>query len=512
FFAGAGAVPGQNYYRVNLDLRNNGVFNVLSAATPTGAQATERLLSTSDSDTHSVPQALPQSIFGGNGLIGGPNFSSQYRFGGSSPLGTSTQHLFGAGAPSGVDHRGGLALTPNTFGGFNDSGVATMAILAKGGQPDTGETETINVFAVDASGAPIGASRRLFDPTNGNITDNSSGFVLNAATGASIHHFSQAAFNGGSGQVDVQVIPNGDLLGVVTLGLNQSTRFDQDPDNYIVAFREDASGNVSETLVAYATFSASKEYLDGPGGNVLGTLLPIDLAFPGATGPSVTSPAIDSSGNVWFVAPFQANDEQFADTGLFRAVYNPANFSFDLELVVRGGFGTGTTVTGLNSGTPYQVQFISIADSNSISSGAFFSSNATTAAHLGQDASQFSPIDAESNGGVILSAEIVYDVDGDGDFDDPTSSAGDPTSLDEAYNALIYVGATSSIDVVDPCPIASYAPPLDLVSQADVNAFVGFFFGMDPRADLAAPFGVISQADVNAFVDLFFSPECNQPQ
>ncbi|MEL7240521.1 MAG: hypothetical protein AAGK78_16815, partial [Planctomycetota bacterium] len=250
FFAGAGAVPGQNYYRVNLDLRNNGVFNVLSAATPTGAQATERLLSTSDSDTHSVPQALPQSIFGGNGLIGGPNFSSQYRFGGSSPLGTSTQHLFGAGAPSGVDHRGGLALTPNTFGGFNDSGVATMAILAKGGQPDTGETETINVFAVDASGAPIGASRRLFDPTNGNITDNSNGFVLNAATGASIHHFSQAAFNGGSGQVDVQVIPNGDLLGVVTLGLNQSTRFDQDPDNYIVAFREDASGNVSETLVA----------------------------------------------------------------------------------------------------------------------------------------------------------------------------------------------------------------------------------------------------------------------
>ncbi|MAY75756.1 MAG: hypothetical protein CMJ31_13780 [Phycisphaerae bacterium] len=506
--ADAGSSPSiNNLIRTRLCDRADATFNVLTGGSVTASDAASTdILLTGTTTTHSIPQAMPESIFGGSGLVAAPNFSSQFVFGGASPLSTSTDHLFGAGAASAVDQRGGLALTPNTFAGFATPGVATMANLAKGGAPLSGETETINVFAVDASGAPIAASRRLYDPSNTTITDNSNSFVLNTTNGLSVHHYSQTAFLGGSAQVDVQVVPGttmagGDLIAAVTLAENQSSRFDQDPDNYIVAFRETPGGVVQETLVAYASFvQGNKEILNGAGGTAIGELLPIDVAFAGQTGPSFSAPSIDSAGNVWFVAPFQLDAEDDADVGLFRAVYDPTDFSYDLELVIRAGFGTGTTLTGANSGVPFQIQFISISDSNSISSGAFWSSNVSNAAALGQDPANLSPADPNTNGGVVVSVDIVYDVDGDGDFEDPTAGGGNASSLDESYNSLIYIGAMTNYE--PGCNPADIAAPFGALDVGDTTAFLQAFGAQNPLADFNCD-GMFDIADNVLFLQAF---------
>ncbi|MAY75954.1 MAG: hypothetical protein CMJ31_14790 [Phycisphaerae bacterium] len=513
YFRGDGGATGtiNNYVRTNLCDRSEGVFNTLTGTSISASDsASTSVLLTGTTTAHTVPQALPASVSGGAGVMLGQNFNDQYVFGSSSPMTATSTHLFGAGAPSGSTHRGAIASTPNTFAGFANPGAATLAILAKGGTPDSGATETINVWAVDASGAPVAGSRRLFDPTNGTITDNANGFMLNTVNGQSVHHYSQTGFNGGSAQVDVQVVPaadgsvDGDMIAVVTLGENQASRFDTDPDNYIVAFRETAAGVREETLVAYTSFvQGNKEILDGPGGSRVGEILPIDAAFAGTTGPSVSSPAIDSAGNVWFVAPFQLDSDEFADTGLFRAVYNPAAFSYELELVFRAGFGSGTTVTGANSGVPYQLQFISISDSNSISSGAFYSSNVSTAAALNLDPADFEPVDPETNGGVVVAVELVYDIAGDGDFEDPTSAAGDPSSLDESYTSLVYVGAMTTVDAFPGCNRADIGLPYGTLDIGDVVAFLTAFGQMNPLADIGAPMGTYDIGDVVAFLTLF---------
>ena len=46
----------------------------------------------------------------------------------------------------------------------------------------------------------------------------------------------------------------------------------------------------------------------------------------------------------------------------------------------------------------------------------------------------------EPDGGVVLVADIVYDVNEDGIYSDPTSGGGDPASPDQSYQSLLYVG------------------------------------------------------------------------
>ncbi|MEM1423832.1 MAG: hypothetical protein AAGH64_07490, partial [Planctomycetota bacterium] len=375
------------------------------------------------------------------------------------------------------------------------------------------------VFAIDSTGAPIAGSRRNYD-VGDDATDSCNGFVFGPSFGNvldAVHHDSQTAFRGGSGQVDVVVLPDGDLRSVITISDSGSP---SEIDNAIVAFTEDRDlGIVREEVVAYTAFVTSsvrgKEILDGPGGNVIGRLSDIGNAFQ-SSGPSMTSPSLDAAGNVWFVAPFELDvDPGNFDTGLFRAVRRSSG-CWDLELVVRSAFDTGTTWTGANSATDVRLTFLSIADGNSISSGAMFSSNANAESALGQDISALPASDPRTLGGFVLSGTVIYDADGDGDFDDPSGAAPfDPTSLDEEYNALLYIGALTSVETD---PINDCAGDFDGdgdVDLGDFGVFGGAFGSMtgDTNYNADADFdadGDVDLGDFGVFGGEFGRSDCLQ--
>ncbi|MGB0715776.1 MAG: hypothetical protein ACPGXK_07855, partial [Phycisphaerae bacterium] len=91
----------------------------------------------------------------------------------------------------------------------------------------------------------------------------------------------------------------------------------------------------------------------------------------------------------------------------------------------------------LNSDTPYIITFIGIADGNSVSSGTAFSNNMAENAHLNGAAVCDDQSSTCNLGGVVLSVEITYDVNGDGLFDGCNANGGE----DEEYQAILYIGS-----------------------------------------------------------------------
>lgn len=453
YFRADGAIGGNNLFRVRLTDRDPGSFNHITSLMIEDTGATDALI-TGFGDVLVPPQNIPASIFGGNGSFVTTAFN---------PAGVFlTQN--GQSAYANNSSRGSLGMMPAAFSGFANPGAIALSINTR--DPiRTSITENIRVYAMNAAGGATGSFRN-YDPTNGSITDPCTGVTIRTDFAGSINHFSQTAFRGPNAQTAVQVLSNGNLVAATSLGLRQETRFDQDPDNYIVAFIETPSGSVTEIPVAW-TADTYRDAGDpdpvfvgksfGVSTGETGYLLPIDFAFAGVNGPSMSAPAIDAAGNVWFTSTYfidtDGNGEfdpptEFGRVGLFRAVLDSAMSCYELELVV----STGDVFTGENSATPYQIQFIELSDSDSISSGAFFSGNVSSAGSVGRDAGDFANAAPETNGGVILSAKIVYDVDGDGLFQDPTGASVNPLSVDEAYQVLLYIGAMSPVDDVVPCP------------------------------------------------------------
>jgi hypothetical protein len=181
--------------------------------------------------------------------------------------------------------------------------------------------------------------------------------------------------------------------------------------------------------------STSKAVLDGPGGNEVARLLEYGKVT-GGFGPSLSSPMIDAAGNIWFLSAIQYPDFRIA-TALIRAVYDPAQFAYELELVLE----SDSVFAGQNSGRNWLLTFLSVADSNSISSSTAFSQNISEVGHLGQGVSGLEPADPRTLGGLVLNAGILYDYDGDGNFVDCKN---DPTSPDQSYNVLLYLGYPGS--------------------------------------------------------------------
>jgi hypothetical protein len=101
---------------------------------------------------------------------------------------------------------------------------------------------------------------------------------------------------------------------------------------------------------------------------------------------------------------------------------------------------SGGVFHGHNSTHDYQVRFFKLADSNSIDSGAAFSGNISAGAANGQAPHSVPSGSVDSLGGLVLSLNILYDVNGDGQF---TSYTTDPASPDEDYNVLMYIGVAT---------------------------------------------------------------------
>ncbi|RKY22143.1 MAG: hypothetical protein DRQ55_02030 [Planctomycetota bacterium] len=418
-----------NIWSVDLGARSTSALNVISDDA-IGMKDTGALSNyiSNEGTAHGPPGNV--GLASAPTYIGG-NFNAEELHGTAGSVGFSTGHL-----ASTTNARGNVSYTPQNFAPLSSTHGLAGILGYDSGSPI--QATYLNVWGLSSNGSVTG-NRACSLP--GSITDNDDGFVTLGPMGTLEfdHYHSQVAFQGGNGQVAMRVLDNGDLItaAVVDHPLDSGPNH---PINAIAVCKVDGvTGAESWTLAGWNDGVAGKDILDGPGGTSIGTLVPLNLVTGGAPlGPSMSSPMIDSKGNIYFMSSlFTDADADFA-TGLVRAVFDPAGFSYQLDLVMK----TGHIFHGENSTKDYLVTFLGIADGNSVSSGAAWSGNISGGAHGGMDPSTLGQLDPRANGGIVISAGIIYDTNDDGDFTRCFDGG-----VDEDYNVLLYIGHCAWGDV-----------------------------------------------------------------
>ncbi|MFG0327407.1 MAG: GC-type dockerin domain-anchored protein [Phycisphaerales bacterium JB037] len=478
FGAGVGnAFTGQNIFRVDA-LARSGAVNALGNSGPADAGATDWLVVNSGT-THSTPSAIPADVAGRPVYVGATS-ASTYAFE-SAPLTVSNSgaHIVGTA----TDHRGVASYSPNAWVA---NSVGTFSVIGRNGSD---ATQSILFWDVDANGNLLRATE-LVQPLA--VTDPADAYSLPfgiQSLGEFDHYHSQTAFNGGNGPTAIGFRP-ADSRGLAAGVTYNADLGNTDPFNSIIVADFDPSNpgaTANWTLVSWVDDSGlnGKPIKDGPGGTVIGNLVTLDLVTGGQPlGPSVSAPFIDGLGNIWFVHAIvqpkvDQNGQPFDDfdSGLIRAVYDPTTGGYELELVLE----IGQVITGLNSGVPYQVQFFGVADSNSVTSGTLYSNGGMQQTFANEPTAGMDQASTKSTGGVLLGAEIVYDADNDGDFEDPTSSGGDPLSGDEAYQVLLFIGHKGETTPACPADLTGSSDPNDptyAMPDGDADGD-DFFFYLD---------------------------------
>jgi len=500
---GVPALTGDNIFRFNVLSRDCSVLNVID---DTGASDTADRLLTDDPTTHSVPSAIPASI-AGRPVYMGPDFATEYCYESAPSVLTCVPSPIG----SSTDIRGAVVFSKAiAFAGT----VGTDAQLSKS-VPGGGATDTISLWGVDANGAPVG-QMNLNLPV-GTVTDPCDAFTL-PSTAEYDHYHSQTGFNGGTGQIALGQDQQGRILAAAVVYNNGISTIDT-VNSIAVARWDTATGTVDWTLAAWIDGSTlrGKPFTVSRGGAVKGHLVTSAEAFAVAN-ISFSAPAMDSVGNIYFLAPYELDAEPgvFA-TGLFRAVYTadcdpvtPGDqWGYGLDLMLSAGSVRGLVATGANSATDYQIRFMDLFDGNSISSGTIFSGNIIQSAWNGIDPTTLDTAAPETLGGLVVNATISYDsTDGDKDGDGDRFNDFDPdpltvdTPTDEVYNVLLFIGALGG--GAPPCPA-----DCDGDGDADVSDFFCFvvaFASGDPAADCDGD-GDVDVSDFFCFV-LAFSAGC----
>jgi len=525
FRADGNASPGPNpftsnqIFRIDSAARTPTSINSLSALGPTDAAATDWIVVNS-ATTYNTPSCLPSDLATlPDGSLMGSNFDKNFVY--ETALNTTTStaaHRAGT-----ADHRGGITFSQvNLFGG-----VGTASIIGKSTAANGDPADRVCIWGVNAN-ATVGTQYTLTVPAS--FDDNCDSYTFGADGWD--NYRSQVAFNGGNGQIALgkDQAGRGLMCGFVTSNRSSTVN----PWDALAVCRFDTSNPVGTATWALAAwtdtpgtsgkpikgdFGTDGAPFTGDAGEFDGVCDALDgdigrlasfseLGVAGVVGPSISCPVFDSVGNVWFISSvalkkYSTTTQTYFtdfDSALIRATYNPDTFCYDLELVLE----LGDTFDGTNSGVTWQVQFLDIADSNSVSSGTMYSQNGMQAAWNNLDPTSllddnFEPTtrDTRALGGLVLAAKIVYDVDFDGDFEDPTSSGGNPNSIDEAYNALLYIGNTSK-----GCPSDFNGD--GFVNGDDFDGFVAAFEAGDLASDFDGNFFPNGE-DFDAFVDAFIS-------
>ncbi len=440
-----GTLSTNDVFRVETAARNCNVQNVISEEAVGGGGLSDGPAMTTIlpffGATANVPGIVSGSIVGGDSLYIGTDFNTNYvRGDGGGPVGLDMSHL----GPGVTDHRGNISHSVENYP-FLGNSAGTCAVL---GQNEDGETIFLNIFGIDTSGNVTGTQAAQLPQ----VTDPTGGFTSVAAPEYG-HYFSQVAFGGGNGQIALGQDQAGRLIVAATADNGPSAA--TNTEHFISVARIDpGTGATTWSVAAWNNSSTGggKAILNGPsasGGTAIGQLSDFQT-FTGSALPSIGPPMIDGVGNIWFIAVVEIFDplggaSDFG-TGLLRAVYDPATFSYELELI----FDTGTVFTGLNSGLNYQLSFLPLADSNSLSSGTAFSQNIMQGAHMEQCPQGLDTKDSRTLGGMVLNAEIVYDYNSDTSFTQCTGAGGDPASPDQDYNVLLYLSSlTPASDLND---------------------------------------------------------------
>jgi len=418
------ALTGNNYFAIDTLARNAGTVNVISDAGPDDAAATNWVL-VKDAETSSPPTLIPSSVTGGNPVVIGSNFNSENLYGSAAPMTKNSAH-FGPGVS---DHRGVASYSKATFPGIFGA-TATAGTCGQLGL--SGGTNTLNVWGVTATGVPTGPKALVF-PGNASISDPTTGWAPAAGSASFSNYYGATAFRGGSGQVAVGKDQAGRLI---SSGIMNQPSFgsSSSPDNMIVAARTSNGTSVQWVVVAYSLGNDGKPVYGNFGSTQIGKLVAYEAGNLSPIGPSMSSPMIDSVGNIYFNARVEFTGEAFYRDSLVRAVYDPANFSYRLEVVV----SEGDVVVGGNSNTPYQIDFLQVSGGTGSTPSAPWSQNVNQDGHAGQSVAGIDTGDASSLGGIVLRATIIYDVDGDGDFE---RQSVEPASMDQDYQTLLFITA-----------------------------------------------------------------------
>ena len=504
-------------YRVDNAVRSAAMVNQIRGSGPTDPTATRTLLSTATNLT--TPTLIPESIAGRSVLVGldmANNLLSEQVI---NVVALSTTHL-----ASGVSARGPVSFLASAWSSVNngtgDAGVC--GVLARG--PSATRTRSLAIWGMNTNGTVDGQARYDLPVDGALLVDLADGFSPAGAHGSLgnqefTNYQSQVCFRGGNGPVAMTVLPgSGDLLlaaGVAATGGGATTP--QSMDNYIAVCRVNAATGVQIWTIAAHTGGPN-----GAAGNskailgrdvntgllsTIGEIAKYNEVFPGATsGPSISAASMDKYGNVYFMATIQLNTTPQATrtTGLLRANFNPDTNGYELELLTQ----IGDVMPGLNSGKSYQVQFLSPADADSVDSGGLWHSSITQTlsqpAQIASDAGAIGYGSAFSLGAMVFRTKIVYDMNADGLFVDP-SLPGGAGSPDQAYNvAMLAMPRFNGVDIA-----AGGVPlPDGTVDGDDFIAFINAFSASDTLADLASaagffPDGTIDGDDFIAFINAF---------
>jgi hypothetical protein len=499
--------------RVRAAQRNAGVVNTIQSGSPGDAGAcTYVRQSTSSMTTPSIVSAT----IAGRPVMATTDFNSDYVFESAANTTSITKSYLPASTGS---PRGNLAVVGDVFPPVNTGGaIATAATLVR--TDSNTRTRGIQIFGVGPTGAPTGQLQIALPLFTNDIQDPADGFNPGTTFAPLANHeftnwASQVPFRGGNGQVAMTVLPTGDLLLAATVtATGTGAGLPQTADNYIAVARVNATTQQTTWSVAAHSGNAagaagglSKQIFGGTGPGSLAPIgriaKPSELAPSNTAGPSLSSPAMDRRGNLYFIATValdQPTGGPTFHTALLRANRDTATGAYTLELLAK----TGDILTGQNQGTTdggqtffplrYQIQGLALDDADSIDSGSIFSGSIVQDAISGA-AGGSAPFGSPfSLGALSFRARIVYDINNDGQFIDPSGTGGS-TSPDQSYNAVMVAMPSS--------------PPGDFNRDGtrqpvDIFSFLNAYFASDPRGDWIGD-GTRTPADIFAFLSDYFS-------
>ena len=491
---GANPLMGNNIFRTRMADRLGLASNHISLGGT--MDATDHIVNNGGT-VYVVPNNVPASIAGSDGLYAGMTFNSEYAYGASSGTVTHTSGHFDTSGGQLGSGRGG-----NGSAAVDALGVGADVTFGQYAKDFNNDTRTFNLWGVDATGAILG--NKAWD-VPASVTDNDDGFTINYSSFAEFtNYLGSTPFRGGVGNLAVGTDKDGNGLFAATIAENGLSN---DFSTQIIVGRYDAVSDTTEfTFAAYIdqfnlfTQDAGKPIYDAAGLEV-GQLVNLDAVTGGTPlGPSMSAPTIDAAGNVWFIGAVELYDRFLGggsdfDGALLRSVLDPATFTYRLELVLENG----TLISGQNSGRDYVINFLGSATANGgPNPGSLWSNNASSAAWNNTDISASAPGDTISNGGIIVSTSITYDINEDGEFNNPTSGNFDPAlPADEAYSVALYIGYYQDAVICTPDLNGD-----GVLNFFDISAFLSAFSSMDPVADFNGD-GIFNFFDISAFLSAF---------
>jgi hypothetical protein len=521
--AATSLLVGDNYFRVKLPLRSQSVNVIDNSGASNSASLDWVLVRSTTSQT--VPTAIPSNI-AGRSVVLGADFAGALRY--ESAVNTTSATI--AHRPGTLDDRGNVSFSAKQV--FGPS-AGTAAILSRS-SAGTGKTDSISIFGVDANGA-VTTARTITAPTS--LSDACDSFPWPLGGGDFRNYESQVTFRGGSGPVAIGKDSSGQAL-VAAVLYNGSQTTTSNPFDAIAVARFDPTNPnsaVQWTIAAWVDSSAvtgKSLYGDfgqdgapgthdvGEGDGVInandapiGRLASLSETPLALAGPSLSAPMFDAAGNLYFVSAVQLRKSvsnqivNVPTVALIRGIYNASTFCYQLEEVLE----VGQVFAGANSGRNYQIQSLNLADSDSISTAAPWSGSMTQGTWNNVNTSTMAGFDPRNMGGLVLSARICYDTNGDGVFEDPTVFNGNANSVDEAYNVVLYVGNTTAAPF---CGSADFNCDGDVGTDADIEAFFACIAGTCPQppcmssGDFNGDGDVGTDADIEAFFRVLAGGTC----